>query len=456
MKRVIAVALCIVVLLTFVTGSALAWCGYNAVTIAKYYTTPIQLDFRNVHYGDTYQWARDMGFKANEAQIIASACADVDNPMTLFTEKSWHLGTKWVLGATFHSANPNDERIQHVNYFMACAKDAISKVPGLSVQDASQQRILALTYLGNGLHALQDYYAHMNAGKNAPSSGNKWLEAFHHGETGVKVDVYKYDYRNKIQKYNKQFALESLLDSTSADYASPTANESPRWIIRPCYKNSRWLSTRQATYDYLKEYLDYGYGPKWELWTGKWDTSYGTMVLKQTGNQVSGVYFSNTHQKMGTINGSITENKLTGTWSVTPTNMGDFEYTISRDYTTFAGKWKLKSDTVWNSQNTWTGSKLPAQDDVWSGTWDTTYGRMTLVQTGLKVVGKCTNVDNTTCTIDGLMSGNILSGKWAVNSSRAGDFKFTVSADHKSFTGNWTHQLDKTWNPTKRWNGTRI
>jgi len=68
------------------------------------------------------------------------------------------------------------------------------------------------------------------------------------------------------------------------------------------------------------------------------------MVLVQTGNSVNGTY---TYQG-GNITGTVSGNKLTGTWSespsyIPPDDAGDVELTISVDCNSITGRWRYDS-----------------------------------------------------------------------------------------------------------------
>jgi hypothetical protein len=93
------------------------------------------------------------------------------------------------------------------------------------------------------------------------------------------------------------------------------------------------------------------------IWSGTWETTYGTMTLTQTGNQVSGNY----EHSNGHITGTVSGNVLTGTWSEAPTyappdNAGDVQLTISSDGKTFTGGWRYGSSGSWTMN--WTGTTI--------------------------------------------------------------------------------------------------
>jgi hypothetical protein len=89
-------------------------------------------------------------------------------------------------------------------------------------------------------------------------------------------------------------------------------------------------------------------------WTGIWDTDWGEMELFQSEGVVSGNYSYDTGQILGTVSGE----KLIGTWSEDPSfappdDAGDFEFTMSEDCGSFSGNWRYGSSGEW--EGTWSG-----------------------------------------------------------------------------------------------------
>jgi hypothetical protein len=90
----------------------------------------------------------------------------------------------------------------------------------------------------------------------------------------------------------------------------------------------------------------------------------------------------------------------------------------------------------------------------WTGTWQTTYGPMTLTQNGKAVTGSY-KYGSTTGTLSGTTSGSAgktLSGSWIESSSVQGKFEFIMTSDHKQFTG-WYSSGSSTTHST--WDGTK-
>jgi hypothetical protein len=88
-------------------------------------------------------------------------------------------------------------------------------------------------------------------------------------------------------------------------------------------------------------------------WTGTWNTTFGVEgpVLTQNGDVVNGTFGAFNE---GRIDGTVSGNKLTGTWSYPPSDdSGYFEFTMSADGNSFTGKyWRESPDdfTDWSGK----------------------------------------------------------------------------------------------------------
>ncbi|MFQ5570614.1 MAG: hypothetical protein ACE5G0_13105 [Rhodothermales bacterium] len=90
-----------------------------------------------------------------------------------------------------------------------------------------------------------------------------------------------------------------------------------------------------------------------------------------------------------------------------------------------------------------------------SGTWDSSWGTMTLTQDGASVTGTYTHDEG---RIEGTIINGVLIGTWTEAPSRtppndAGDVELTLSADCMEFSGSWRYGSTGTWNGG--WTGTR-
>lgn len=98
--------------------------------------------------------------------------------------------------------------------------------------------------------------------------------------------------------------------------------------------------------------------------SGKWETSQGTMVLKQKGKSIEGTYEHDQGYIKLTISGKI----LKGRWSERPTyeapdDAGEVEFTLSDDGESFSGRWRYGATGTW--QDGWTGKYVPEEDSYW-------------------------------------------------------------------------------------------
>ena len=127
-----------------------------------------------IHYGQTIQWCMDVGMSRKQATIVAQACNGIDSGgtdpvMGAFSKgaQSWHFN-KYKHP---HDGDPHDSRIKHAVKNLNLAIDAINsdakkfkykrKGHKVKVVGTSAKEWLALHILGEGLHPLQDLFAHI-------------------------------------------------------------------------------------------------------------------------------------------------------------------------------------------------------------------------------------------------------------------------------------------------------
>ncbi len=105
------------------------------------------------------------------------------------------------------------------------------------------------------------------------------------------------------------------------------------------------------------------------------------------------------------------------------------------------------------------GAQLANNNDLgkytWEGQWDSNWGRMVLTQRGNIVTGHYTHDQG---RIEGAVSGNQMNGTWSeyptyAPKKDAGDVRFIMSADGKTFGGSWGYGSslsDGDWTGSKR------
>lgn len=102
-------------------------------------------------------------------------------------------------------------------------------------------------------------------------------------------------------------------------------------------------------------------------WSGIWETAFlddtdgeeGTTVmqLNQSGDAVTGSY----DFRLGVIAGVAAGPILSGSWMQGPSyrapeDLGEFEFTVGADCSSYAGRWRYAGDKVWS---TWIGQRRP-------------------------------------------------------------------------------------------------
>lgn len=171
-------------------------------------------------------------------------------------------------------------------------------------------------------------------------------------------------------------------------------------------------------------------------WHGTWLTNCGAsncggMELSQKGNNVTGTYADGD----GTLSGTISDNRLTGTWSRNG-GSGTFDFWLTGDKEGFRGSWDKYS--AWCGHREGGGDPNPCGVSAWYGTWSTDCGaagcgNMTISQNGTSVEGTYAGGDG---TIIGTVSGNELTGTWSRNNT-SGPLKFFMLSNGEQFNGNF-------------------
>jgi len=96
--------------------------------------------------------------------------------------------------------------------------------------------------------------------------------------------------------------------------------------------------------------------------------------------------------------------------------------------------------------------KAMVAQGAFSGTWQTAWGKVTLVQAGSKVGG--TYAGKFTGSLDGLVSDDEVTLTWIQTNGERGKATFTLAKDGQSFTGTWGNRTSATNGGA--WNGKRL
>lgn len=194
------------------------------------------------------------------------------------------------------------------------------------------------------------------------------------------------------------------------------------------------------------------------------------MYISQSGSQVTGTssYYN------WSINGNLSGTRLTGNWAASlpqgsPHVRGQFDFIIASSGYSFNGIFKGEYHYTWDSRFTVVGTRTDSGGNVspgnssqypnptpstdsqpssshtgecsFTGTWDTDYGELHLIQNGNILTGTYNYQDG---QITGTVTGNTATGTWSESPTHqppldAGDFIFTIGPGCSSFTGQWRY-----------------
>jgi len=180
---------------------------------------------------------------------------------------------------------------------------------------------------------------------------------------------------------------------------------------------------------------------------GTWDTTYGRMTLTQDGARVRGAYFM--ERQRCTLEGQVEKNKLTFHYRER-TAQGEGWFESAADSKSFQGQWREKGSKAWQP---WAGKRVSdnvASASSFEGLWQTSYGRMRLVEHDKNVEG--VYAFNGESTIAGKLEGKRLAFRYK-EPDVEGEGWFELSADGQSFHGQWRPKGTEQWSP---WTGERI
>ncbi len=183
---------------------------------------------------------------------------------------------------------------------------------------------------------------------------------------------------------------------------------------------------------------------------GTWKTIAGgthlyTVILKQTGNEVTGSY-SPGNGKI--FDGVVSDKKLTFNWTQDGGYEGTAEFTMDQDGKGFTGSSTALKPKEFT--NTWNTYKPPVTS--FAGNWETiSTGRysipLTIVQNGDRVTGIYPGNNG---KIEGTVSGKVLRFKWESDGG-SGSGRFVMEEGGQAFSGTYNKgddpdEVDATWN----------
>jgi hypothetical protein len=180
--------------------------------------------------------------------------------------------------------------------------------------------------------------------------------------------------------------------------------------------------------------------------TGTWETTYGLMTLQQDGTRVKGTYVF--EGITNSIEGRVEKCKLTFRYQE-PGVRGEGYFELAADGQSFTGKWREDGTDTWSS---WKGKRVRTADRpaTFDGVWDTTYGRMRLIEEPKRIHGLYAYSADS--SLEGARDGNRFVFRYR-EPDATGEGWFELSADGSVFKGKWKAQGSANWS---EWTGRRV
>ena len=172
---------------------------------------------------------------------------------------------------------------------------------------------------------------------------------------------------------------------------------------------------------------------------GRWDTTFGEMVLKLDGQKLTGTY------SRGTIRGTVSGNSFSFYYNEKTEN-GSGQFELSNDGTRFTGRYKASNRP---QSRKWSGTR--AKRRGFQGLWNTSFGKMRLTVSGQQVTGAY-NFQGTEAKIQGRVKGERLDFQY-VEPDASGKAWFEISKDGESISGKYVEDGQSV---ESRWEGTRV
>jgi hypothetical protein len=179
-------------------------------------------------------------------------------------------------------------------------------------------------------------------------------------------------------------------------------------------------------------------------YSGAWETTYGPMTLTQQNDQVEGSYVMQGQKCL--LKGRLQGGRLGFTYQE-PHAAGHGWFDLTSGGNGFSGKYWEDGAKEWGD---WQGKRAPAPATNFQGLWDSSYGRLRLLQTGDEVRGTYAYADGS--SLVGKAQGRSLAFSYR-EPTAAGEGLFQLSADAKAIHGKWRPSGAARWSD---WNATRV
>ncbi|MEM7454374.1 MAG: hypothetical protein AAF456_08455 [Planctomycetota bacterium] len=178
--------------------------------------------------------------------------------------------------------------------------------------------------------------------------------------------------------------------------------------------------------------------------SGHWDTNYGLLILQQDGESISGSYESD--GTIGTVQG-ILEGNIAMLAFRDNVQSGEAKFELNDNGRRLSGAWRPEGNFSWQP---WNGRRTAAPN--FSGLWDTSYGKMRLVQNGDEVEGFY-NFRGIDASVIGQVRDERLIFRYAEPSGEEGAALFELSSNGNNLTGKYRPDGQRRW---ADWTGERV
>jgi hypothetical protein len=170
---------------------------------------------------------------------------------------------------------------------------------------------------------------------------------------------------------------------------------------------------------------------------GRWFTTFGPLFLRAEGDRIVGTYRYGATE--GHVEGVASGDVLRFTYHE-PNGTGEGSFHLVR-----TGKFRGTYAGAGESQRQqWDGER------GWNGIWDTDFGRMRLIQEGLRVHGTYEGAGS--CSLEGNAKSRSLEFRYR-EGEVGGEGRFLLNEEDDSFTGEWRAHGRVEWAP---WKGRRL
>ncbi len=178
---------------------------------------------------------------------------------------------------------------------------------------------------------------------------------------------------------------------------------------------------------------------------GAWETTFGAMVLDESGTRVTGTYVM--EGQRCTIEGRLEGAELVFRYRE-PAASGEGRFTLAKDGMSFTGRWRETGQEAWHP---WTGKRVRARAPF-DGVFDTSFGKMRLARKGNRVRGIYA-FGAAVSTLEGEVDGKRLAFRYVEPQAQGEGWFDLSSTDGARFAGEWRAEGSSEW---RGWKGERV